>query len=38
MQRHLQDPLAEKILRGNVKIGTTVTVDEGNRKLTLSVE
>ena len=26
VQRHLQDPLAEEILRGNVKDGSTVTV------------
>ncbi len=37
VQRHLQDPLAEEILRGNVKDGSTVTVDEGDGKLTLSV-
>ena len=37
VQRHLQDPLAEEILRGNVKDGATVTVDEGDGKLTLSV-
>lgn len=38
VQRHLQDPLAEEILRGNVKDGATVTVDEGDGKLALSVE
>ncbi len=37
VQRHLQDPLAEEILRGNVKDGSTVTVDEGDGKLALSV-
>ena len=37
VQRHLQDPLAEAILRGEVKDGSTVTVDEGDGKLTLSV-
>jgi len=37
VQRHLQDPLAEEILRGNVKDGATVTVDEGDGKLALSV-
>ncbi|WP_347092730.1 ATP-dependent chaperone ClpB [Sphingomonas parapaucimobilis] len=37
VQRHLQDPLAEEILRGSVKDGSTVTVDEGDGKLALSV-
>jgi ATP-dependent Clp protease ATP-binding subunit ClpB len=37
VQRHLQDPLAEAILRGNVKDGANVTVDEGDGKLALSV-
>ncbi|KTT75747.1 ATP-dependent chaperone ClpB [Sphingomonas endophytica] len=37
VQRHLQDPLAELILRGEVKDGTTVHVDEGDGKLALSV-
>ena len=37
VQRHLQDPLAEEILRGHVKDGATVTVDEGDGKLALSV-
>ena len=37
VQRHLQDPLAEEILRGNVKDGATVAVDEGDGKLALSV-
>ncbi|MET4896100.1 ATP-dependent chaperone ClpB [Sphingomonadaceae bacterium jetA1] len=37
VQRHLQDPLAEAILRGEVKDGSTVTVDEGDGKLVLSV-
>ena len=38
VQRHLQDPLAELILRGEVKDGSTVHVDEGDGKLLLSVE
>lgn len=37
VQRHLQDPLAEEILRGHVKDGSTVTADEGDGKLALSV-
>jgi ATP-dependent Clp protease ATP-binding subunit ClpB len=37
VQRHLQDPLAEAILRGEVKDGTTVRVDEGDGKLALTV-
>ncbi|MEH3123720.1 MAG: ATP-dependent chaperone ClpB [Sphingomonas phyllosphaerae] len=38
VQRHLQDPLAELILRGEVKDGATVHVDEGDGKLALSVD
>ena len=37
VQRHLQDPLAEMILRGEVKDGATVRVDEGDGRLALSV-
>jgi len=37
VQRYLQDPLADLILSGGVKDGQTVTVDEGDGKLTLSV-
>lgn len=37
VQRHLQDPLAEAILRGEVKDGSTVKVDEGDGKLVLEV-
>jgi ATP-dependent Clp protease ATP-binding subunit ClpB len=37
VQRYLQDPLADMILRGEVKDGVTVAVDEGDGKLTLSV-
>ena len=36
VQRHLQDPLAELILRGQVKDGETVRVDEGEGKLVLA--
>ncbi|MFK3888730.1 ATP-dependent chaperone ClpB [Sphingomonas sp. NPDC079357] len=38
VQRHLQDPLAELILRGEVKDGATVHVDEGEGKLALTVD
>ena len=38
VQRHLQDPLAEAILRGEVKDGSTVKVDEGDGKLVLDVK
>jgi ATP-dependent Clp protease ATP-binding subunit ClpB len=38
VQRHLQDPLAELILRGEVRDGETVRVDEGDGKLALTVE
>ena len=37
VQRYLQDPLADLILRGEVKDGATVAVDEGDGKLTLTV-
>jgi len=36
VQRHLQDPLAELILRGEVKDGSTVAVDEGDGRLVLT--
>jgi len=38
VQRHLQDPLADLILRGDVKDGSTVKVDEGDGRLALTVE
>ncbi|SEN73438.1 ATP-dependent Clp protease ATP-binding subunit ClpB [Sphingomonas gellani] len=38
VQRHLQDPLADMILRGEVKDGSSVRVDEGDGRLALSVE
>ncbi len=37
VQRYLQDPLADLILRGEVKDGQTVVADEGDGKLNLSV-
>lgn len=37
VQRYLQDPLADQILRGNVRDGSTVRVDEGDGALALSV-
>ncbi|MBB4152665.1 ATP-dependent Clp protease ATP-binding subunit ClpB [Sphingomonas jinjuensis] len=37
VQRYLQDPLADLILRGEVKDGATVTAGEGDGKLALSV-
>ncbi len=37
VQRYLQDPLADLILRGQVKDGSTVSVDEGEGRLVLSV-
>ena len=37
VQRYLQDPLADLILRGDVKDGATVAVDEGDGKLELRV-
>ncbi|HEX7874109.1 MAG TPA: ATP-dependent chaperone ClpB [Sphingobium sp.] len=37
VQRHLQDPLADLILRGGVPDGSTVKVDDGDGALALSV-
>ena len=37
VQRYLQDPLADLILRGDVPDGSTVNVDEGDGKLELGV-
>jgi len=37
VQRYLQDPLADLILRGEVRDGSTVRVDEGDGGLSLSV-
>jgi ATP-dependent Clp protease ATP-binding subunit ClpB len=37
VQRHLQDPLADMILRGEVRDGSTIHVDEGDGKLALAV-
>ncbi|KRC81269.1 ATP-dependent chaperone ClpB [Sphingomonas sp. Root241] len=37
VQRYLQDPLADLILRGDVKDGSTVTIDEGDGALKLNV-
>jgi ATP-dependent Clp protease ATP-binding subunit ClpB len=36
VQKHLQDPLAEMILRGQVHDGATVHVDEGDGRLALT--
>jgi ATP-dependent Clp protease ATP-binding subunit ClpB len=38
VQRHLQDPLADMILRGEVPDGATVRVEEGDGQLNLRVE
>ncbi len=35
VQKHLQDPLAELILKGEVRDGSTVAVDEGDGRLEL---
>ncbi|TXC71805.1 ATP-dependent chaperone ClpB [Sphingomonas ginsenosidivorax] len=37
VQRYLQDPLADLILRGEVRDGATVRVDEGDGELALTV-
>ncbi|NML95384.1 ATP-dependent chaperone ClpB [Novosphingobium olei] len=37
VQRYLQDPLAEKLLAGEIADGSTVTIDEGDGALTFVV-
>ena len=37
VQRYLQDPLAEKLLAGEVPDGSTVRIDEGDGALTMAV-
>jgi ATP-dependent Clp protease ATP-binding subunit ClpB len=37
VQKYLQDPLAEALLRGEVPDGSMVTIDEGDGKLVLTV-
>lgn len=37
VQRHLQDPLAEKLLGGEIPDGSTVTIDEGDGALNFAV-
>ncbi len=37
VQRYLQDPLAEKLLGGEIPDGSTVRIDEGDGALTMSV-
>ncbi|HEX8533165.1 MAG TPA: ATP-dependent chaperone ClpB [Allosphingosinicella sp.] len=36
VQKYLQDPLADAILRGEIEDGSTVSVDEGERQLVLT--
>lgn len=38
VQRYVQDPLAEKILSGEVPDGSTVRIDEGDGELQMTVE
>ncbi len=38
VQRYLQDPLAEKLLGGEIPDGSTVQIDEGDGALTMSVD
>ena len=37
VQRYLQDPLAEKLLAGEVPDGSTVKIDDGDGALTFAV-
>jgi ATP-dependent Clp protease ATP-binding subunit ClpB len=37
VQRYLQDPLADKLLRGEVPDGSTVAIDEGDGELKIEV-
>ena len=36
VQKHLQDPLADKILAGEIPDGSTIRVEEGDGQLTLT--
>jgi ATP-dependent Clp protease ATP-binding subunit ClpB len=38
VQKYLQDPLADKILKGEVPDGSTLRVDEGDGKLELTAQ
>ena len=38
VQRHMQDPLAEKLLGGEIPDGSTVRIDEGDGALTFGIE
>ncbi|GGC35396.1 chaperone protein ClpB [Novosphingobium marinum] len=38
VQRYLQDPLAEKLLAGEVPDGSTVKIDEGDGELRMAIE
>ena len=37
VQKYLQDPLAEKLLAGEIPDGSTVKVDEGDGELKIAV-
>ncbi|HMO69536.1 MAG TPA: hypothetical protein PKE25_12970 [Novosphingobium sp.] len=37
VQRYLQDPLAEKLLGGEIPDGATVRIDEGDGALAIAV-
>jgi len=37
VQRYLQDPLAEKLLQGEIPDGSTVKIDEGDGALEMTV-
>ncbi|KPF93296.1 Clp protease ClpB [Novosphingobium sp. AAP83] len=37
VQRHMQDPLAERLLAGEIPDGSTVTIDEGDGALSFAV-
>jgi ATP-dependent Clp protease ATP-binding subunit ClpA len=37
VERHLEDPMAEELLRGNIKTGDTVKVSAVDGKLTFEV-
>jgi ATP-dependent Clp protease ATP-binding subunit ClpB len=38
VQKYLQDPLAEKLLAGEVPDGATVSIQDGDGHLVMSVE
>jgi ATP-dependent Clp protease ATP-binding subunit ClpB len=38
IQKYVEDPLSEKLLRGEIRSGSVLRVDAGNDKLTFAIE